>query len=72
MDKNTKSIFDFAESKAQCILPANANAIQILTPQGCFGSECFAGVEHKSTDAKIHYEFVSIGLHVLQRRFLHS
>ena len=29
----------------------NANARQILTSQGCFRRDCFAGVEHKSTDA---------------------
>ena len=25
------------------------NFIQILTPRGCFSSQCFTGVEHKST-----------------------
>ena len=34
--------------EARFILSAKANAIQILTSQGCFHSECFTGVEHMS------------------------
>ena len=37
--------------EAWSILPANTNAKGMFTSHGCFRSECFAGVEHKSTDA---------------------
>ena len=36
----------FTEAVALLILPANTNAIRTLTSH-----ECFAGVEHKSTDS---------------------
>ena len=42
--------------------PGNANAIQILTSQGCFHREYFAGVEHKTTRQLthiIHWEIVT-------------
>ena len=48
-----KTVTSLLTSKAWFILPANVNAIQMLTSHGCFRSECFAGVEHKSTD--VHY-----------------
>ena len=38
-------------NQARFILLANVNAKRILTTHGCFLSECFAGVEHKSTKA---------------------
>ena len=41
---------------APFILPANANAIRILTSQDSIRSDCFAGLEHKSTDANFHVE----------------
>ena len=37
--------------KARFILPANMNAKQILMSYPCLRCECFAGVEHISTDA---------------------
>ena len=45
--------------QARFILLANKNAIQILTSQGCFRKECFAGVEHMSTDASYSLWFMT-------------
>ena len=48
------------QSQSLFILLVNANARQIVTPQGCFRSKCFAGVEHFYTDANYSLQICDV------------